>query len=123
MTWDAIRDRLTAAGVVRLYDVGKVPDRPAYPYAVLSVDTGNPRRRFGAGGRALTTRRASVQVWGRTTESVNDLLTKADVALDETYLTELDGAPVCRREISGVPVRDPDDDGVLYGLHTYRWDH
>lgn len=123
MTDDAVViARLTGAGVARAYKAGTVPPKPDYPYAVAGVDTGMPRTRGLAGGAGTALVRAYVQAFGRTTESVRALLDAADGVLNDVHLTELPGAPRAERELAAQILRDPDDDGVLYGLHTYTWE-
>ena len=122
MTDTVVIARLTGAGVARVYEQGKVPPRPDYPYAVAGVDTGMPRARGLAGGAGTSLVRAYVQAFGRTTYSVRALLAAADEALNDVHLTELPSAPRSERELAAQILRDPDDDGVLYGLHTYTWE-
>ena len=121
VVWPVVKARLTSAGITRLYDANAVPASPDYPYAVLAIDTGAPRGHMLAGGRRSTVTRASVQIFGRTISAVLDIAEKADAALDHVYLP-IAGDPLCHREITTTPIRDPDDDSVLYLLHTYRWD-
>ena len=122
MTDTVVIARLTGAGVARVYEQGKVPPRPDYPYAVAGVDTGMPRARGLAGGAGTSLVRAYVQAFGRTTLSVRTLLAAADGVLNDVHLTEIPGAPRSERELAAQILRDPDDDGVLYELHTYTWE-
>jgi hypothetical protein len=112
--------RLLAAGVLRAYKLGSVPSAPAYPYASLALDSGTPNGRT-ADAKAGKIYRLTVQLFGREADAVTDLARLADVAFEGVALTDVAGSPVCTREISTVPYRDPDDLGVLSILHTYRY--
>jgi hypothetical protein len=112
--------RLTAAGVYRVYKLGSVPESPAYPYAVLALDTGTPNAR-GLDMVAGLIHRLTVQMFGHTHDSVSALAALADQAFDGKSLSDIAGTPVCIRELSTPPYRDPDDQGVLNVLHTYRY--
>lgn len=122
MTTDLDRHvtRLTTAGVARAYKLGSVPTSPDYPYAVLSLDTGTARGRTAelSAGRMFN---LAVQCFGRTDDAVRDLARLADVAFEGVALTDVTGSPVSTREIGTIPYRDPDDQGVLNVLHTYRY--
>lgn len=109
---------LTTAGV-RAYKLGEVPASPVYPYAVLSLSPMPPRVRTmdAAGDRAG---RFKVQHFGRTDASVSTLADVTFGAFDGKALP-LAGSPVAEQEISTDPYRDPDDQGVLDILHTYRY--
>ena len=122
MTTDLDRHvaRLTTAGVSRAYKLGAVPDSPAYPYAVLSLDTGRPRARTADLNASLSFEIA-VQCFGRTEDAVRDIAGLADAAFDGAALDDITGAPVAARELNTRPYRDPDDQGVLNVLHTYRY--
>lgn len=122
MTTDLDRHvtRLTSAGVVRAYKLGSVPTSPGYPYAVLSMDTGTPNAR-SLDMNAGKVYRLTVQCFGREDDSIRDLATKADAAFDGVALTDITDSPVSTREIGTLPYRDPDDQGVLNVLHTYRY--
>lgn len=117
---DLLVTRLTSAGVGRPYKLGSVPSGPVYPYAVLSLDSGTPNGR-GADAKAGRVYRLTVQMFGHTHDSVSDLARMADQAFEGVDLSEIAGDPVCTREISTPPFRDPDDQGVLNVLHTYRY--
>lgn len=119
MSAAALRAALVTAGVARVYDVGAVPDRPTYPYAVLGVAPGTPqvRRLSGSGDPAG---RFTVQMFGRTVASVTDVASRAFAAFDGKPLPLAD-TPVAWQEVATEWARDPDDDGVLHILHTYRY--
>jgi hypothetical protein len=112
--------RLEAAGVHRAYKLGAVPAGPAYPYAVLALDSGTPNGRT-ADAKAGRVYRLTVQMFGREADAVTDLARIADEAFEGVALDDLPDSPVATREISTVPYRDPDDLGVLDILHTYRY--
>lgn len=119
-TLDTLRDALVAGGVARAYKVDDVPDLPAYPYAVVSNAPGAPqvRRLSGSGDQ---TGRFTVQHFGKTAESVDALAAKTFATFEGKELASLPGKPVAWQEIATTPYRDPDDQGVLNVLHTYRF--
>lgn len=110
----------TTAGMGRVYAVGSVPGSPSYPYAVLGCDTGTPGLRRAGGGTTRHDRRVTVQMFGRSDDSVIALAALADAAFEDKVLGALDGKPFSMRELQTPIVRDPDDQGVLNVLHTYR---
>lgn len=122
MTTDLDRHvtRLTTAGVARAYKLGSVPASPAYPYAVLSLSTGSTRART-LDMNADRLREIVAQFFGRTDDSVRDLAALADEAFDGVTLDDIADEPTATREIGTSPYRDPDDQGVLNILHTYRY--
>jgi len=122
MTTDLDRHltRLTTAGVSRAYKMGSVPASPTYPYAVLTLDAGTPNGRT-ADMHAGRIHRLSVQHFGRTQDAVLDLARLSDAAFEGVCLDDIDGDPVATRELTTGPYRDPDDQGVLDVLHTYRY--
>lgn len=118
---DALIARLEAAGIQRAHKIDTVPPRPQFPYVVVSLDSGQPMNYTAAGVTTHLLRRISVQLVGRTWESVADMARLADVALREVALTEFDGAPFTRRELATDVRRDDDAGGLLYALHTYQF--
>lgn len=118
-TTDDLSAVLSAAGVDRVYEVGAVPAKPAHPYAVLSNAPSAPevRRLSGSGDPAG---RFTVQHFGKTADSIEAIAALTFAAFDGKPLP-LDGTPVARQEIATTPYRDPDDQGVLSVLHTYRY--
>lgn len=119
-TLDLLAARLNAAGVLRVYKLGSVPASPAYPYAVVGLDSGTPNAR-GANMKTGLIHRLTVQMFGKEADAVLDLARLADLAFEGVALTDLTDSPVATREISTPPYRDPDDNGVLSILHTYRF--
>lgn len=109
-----------AAGMTRAYSVGSVPASPGYPYAVVSADTGTPGVRRAGGGATKKTRRATVQVFGKSDDSVLDYADMADAAFEDKVLGTLEGRPFSYREMQTPIMRDPDDNTVLNVLHTYK---
>lgn len=122
MTTDLDRHvtRLTAAGVSRAYKLGSVPSGAAYPYAVLTLDSGTPNAR-GADMHAGSIHRLTVQMFGRTQDAVLDLARLTDQAFDGVGLDDVTGTPVATRDLTTGPYRDPDDQGVLDVVHSYRY--
>lgn len=112
--------KLTTAGVDRAYKLGSVPESPAYPYAVLSLDAGRPNAR-GLDMEAGKVYELAVQCFGRTQDAVRDVARLADDAFDGEALTDITGSPVAVRELATRPFRDPDDQGVLNILHVYHY--
>jgi len=108
-----------AAGALRVYAEGSVPASPAYPYMVMSVDTGTPGIRRTGGGTTRHDRRMTVKVFGRTDDAVLDYARLADLAFEDKVLA-LPGKPFSIREMQTPIYRDPDDNGVLDLLHTYK---
>lgn len=109
----------TTAGITRAYAVGSVPPSPSYPYAVVGVDTGTPGLRRAGGGSTRKDRRVTVQMFGRTEDSVLSLADLADAAFEDKVLA-LAGSPFSMREMQTPIMRDPDTSGVLNILHTYK---
>lgn len=108
------------AGIARVYKVGDVPKKPTYPYAVLAAYrmTPNVRTLDGSGNDP---RRFSAQIFGRTSDALEDLADLMFAAFDGVTLTEFDDDPLCQNEVTTPPYRDPDDDEVLNVTHTYRY--
>lgn len=119
MSATLLRAALTTAGVARVYAVNAVPDNPDYPYAVLDVTPAAPQVR-DLGGSGDPVGRFTVQHFGRSDESVTDLAAITFATFDGKELP-VDGAPVAWQEIATTAYRDPDDQGVLSVLHTYRY--
>lgn len=119
----SIADDLAAlavtAGITRAYPIGSVPASPAYPYAVIGCDTGTPTNRRLGGGTDRKPRRVTVQMFGRSDDTVLDLAGKADDAFEDKALT-IAGSPFSMRELQTPIMRDPDTAGVLNILHTYK---
>lgn len=114
-----LKQQLEAASV-RVYEFGNVPGKPAYPYAVLMAAPGVPTvRTLGGQGKPLG--RFTVQMFGKSADSVLDVADKTFRAFERQELPAFDGKPVAWQEIATPPYRDPDDDGVLNITHTYRF--
>lgn len=113
---DTLMARLTGSGVTRAYKVGAVPPLPTYPYAVVASSRLAPdARRLDGGGTAPV--RFTVQMFGKTADSVADLAVKSLAAFDTYFI----GERQIRAEVTTPPYRDPDDNGVLNVTHTYRY--
>lgn len=119
-TLDVLVARLVAGGVARAYKLGAVPDGPTHPYAVVSDAPGAPLVR-DLGGSGDPAGRFTVQHFGRTADSVAALAAKTFATFDGKEIVALPGAPVAWQEIATTPYRDPDAQGVLDVLHTYRY--
>lgn len=118
---DLLLTRATSAGMTRVYKLGAVPASPVYPYAVLGSDTGTPSSTRVGGDSVNMRHLLTLQMFGRTVESVLGLASLADAAFKDVTLTELSDDPFCFRVLSTAITRDPDTGGVLYALHTYRY--
>lgn len=110
---------LVAALPGRTYKLGDVPPKPTYPYRVVSLAPDAPRTRLLA-GPGEPSGRFTVQHFGKTAESVLETATATFAAFDGKPLP-LSGEPVAWQEIASSPYRDPDTQGVLDVLHTYRY--
>lgn len=108
------------AGVTRAYPVGSVPATPTYPYAVIGTDAGTPTNRRLGGGTDRKPRRVTVQIFGKSDDSVLALADLADAAFEDKVLGSLAGDPFSMREMQTPIMRDPDAGGVLNVLHTYK---
>lgn len=100
----------------RVYAIGKVPDRPSYPYRVVGYvpDAPSVRTQIGQGDPL---RRFVVQHFSRTAEGLEDIAAATFITFDgQTF----DG-DVVTQEIATTGSRDPDDSGVLSTTHTYRF--
>lgn len=112
-------DALLTALPGRTYELGAVPSTPTYPYRVVSLAPDAPRVR-DLGGSGNPAGRFTVQHFGRTADSVLTLAESTFTTFDGKPLP-LDGEPVAWQEIASSPYRDPDTQGVLDVLHTYRY--
>ena len=110
----------TAAGAARAYAEGSVPPNAAYPYMVLSMDTGTAGIRRVGGGATRKSYRMTVKMFGRSDDSVLAYADLADAAFEDKVLGTLPGRPFSIREMQTPIYRDPDDHGVLDLLHTYK---
>ena len=108
------------AATMRAYKLGSVPVKPEYPYAVLALSRLAPDVRT-LDGSGNTAHRFTVQIFGRTSDALEDIADKMLAAFDAASLTEFDGDPQCRAEVTTPPYRDPDDRGVLAVTQTYRF--
>lgn len=117
---DALIAHLSAAGVARVYKFGAVPEKPSYPYVVLSLALGAPVvRTLDGSGDPMG--RFTAQLFSRTAEPLVDAAAKTFAAFDGVELSDLPGSPVAWQELSTPPYRDPDTQGVLNITQTYRY--
>ena len=116
---DALVAHLEAGGVERVYKLGAVPQKPTYPYAVVSTAPVPPSVRTvdGSGDQGG---RLVVQIFGRTTDSMTPIVGDTFAAVDGRPLPLTD-APVAWQEAASNVYRDPDDYGVLTATHTFRY--
>ena len=108
------------ASILRAYKFGDVPALPVAPYVVLSLDTGAPST-YSLDGSSDSMVRLTVQCFGGSYDAVKDMARRADIAFRDVVLTEIPGSPMCNREMQTPVVDDPDGEGLLYVLHTYRY--
>lgn len=113
-------DRLRSVGAARVYTLGSVPKKPDAPYYVLSLDSGTPST-YSLDSSSDLMRRLSVQIFAKSHAVISAQAATVDAAFRDVYLTELPGEPKCNREMQTSVVRDPDGEGLLYLLHTYRY--
>lgn len=118
-TLDALRDALVAGGIARVYKLGAVPPKPEYPYAVVSSAVAAPQTRFND-GTGNPEGRFTVQHFGKSADVLDDLAALTFATFDAKPLP-LPGTPVAWQEIATTADRDPDTQGVLSVLHTYRY--
>lgn len=116
---DAAKTQLAATGIA-VYKIGEVPANQAGAYAVVGCDPGTPNNYLKGGGHGARTYRVTVQCNGDTFNQAAIVAEKADTAfLDKPLagVTEQDG----QRELTPTIIRDPDSNGLMYGLATYTW--
>jgi len=114
-------DHLKAAGgVQRAYKVGAVPKKPQSPYCVVLLDSGTPST-YSNDARSDSLRMVSVQHFGTNEAEVSDMQRRSDLAFRDVPLTYLPHSPMSNRILGTPVVRDPDGEGLLYALHTYRY--
>lgn len=119
---DAAVSRLTTAGAPRVYEFGKVPVSPDYPYAVVSAGIGAPMAYNNAAQHGARRHRLNVQGFGRTVNEVVRTLERADTAFLDQALTEVDeDVTPCIQDLATEPARDPDAGGVIYALVSYTF--
>jgi hypothetical protein len=104
---------IKAGGVTRAYKMNEVPSTATYPYAVAGLTSPDKVART-ADGAGADLYRATVQFFGRDIDGVLDIADKGD--LDGKYVT----GRLIARDMATPPDRDPDDQGVVSILHTYR---
>lgn len=111
----------TTAAVPRLYALGSVPAKPAFPYGVYSAVLGRGDAYTLDSTSGRRTGAVTVQTFGRTTDSTSDHMEKVvahllDVALDLPDCTPL-------RAVFDTPrvVRDPDDNGVVSATQQFTF--
>lgn len=114
---DTLVSTMQARGVARVYKLGEVPAKPTYPYAVVGLGTPDRVART-TDGRGADLHRATAQFFGHDIDGVLEIATKGD--LDGARLP-LSSSPLVERELGTSPYRDPDDQGVITILHTYRF--
>lgn len=110
----------TVGGVLRVYEFGSVPAAPAAPYCVVSLDSGTPST-YSLDSSSDSLRLLSVQMFGQSTDAIDDMTARADVAFRDRALTYLPGSPISNRVRGTTPNRDPDGEVLLYVLHVYRY--
>lgn len=116
---EVLIDLTESAEIPRVYELGKVPASPVYPYAAVSLSSPNALGRT-LDGSAWTDLRFVVQMFGRSQGSVIALAEKFDAIFDGQILADFPDEPMSWREIGTGPYRDPDSGGVLSIVHTYR---
>jgi hypothetical protein len=118
--WDAVVTALKAAWPQgRVYYVGEVPANPVTPYQVVSIAPGDPRNYKVGSRHTAKLFRTAVQNFGRNVAEVTFAAARAETALlDERPAA---GYSPARRETATLPVRDPDDGGLLMVVHTYTF--
>lgn len=114
ITDDLVAQRAAAGG--RVYSIGAVPAKPAYPYTVIGYAPNAPvlRTQNAAGDQV---RRFTAQHFGQTDDSVEAIAAVTFATFDAKVV---DG-DVCIQELATPIFRDPDDRGVLSTTHTYRF--
>jgi hypothetical protein len=109
-------------GFTRVYPMGAVPPKTAanadsyYPYVVIGYAPNAPvvRNQLGQGDPVA---RFVVQHFGRTADAVED---QAAITF-ATFDGKAFAGNVVTQEIATPVDRDPDDRGVLFTTHTYRF--
>jgi len=108
----------TALAVVpRAYPLNKVPASPTMPYVVYSATFSAPETYTNDAAHSVRIYRITWQTFGRDIDGVSDVDSKVvDALLDKRLtVTGWDCGPCGTQHggILGVPVRDPDDRGVV----------
>ena len=116
---DSLVAYLTSAPVVRVCAPNAVPESPTYPYAVVSLSFAAPGPAT-ADGHKSTPKRLVVRVFAKSANAVEAWQSAIDGRLNGRALP-LPGAPVAEFELAADVSRDPDDDGVLGVLMTYKF--
>lgn len=107
---------LRAAKGGRVYEMGKVPASPAYPYVVVGYSPDAPQVRTQDGsGDPLD--RFTVQHFGKSAAEIEDHSARSFAAFDGQQVNGW----TCWQELATPIFRDADDNGVLSTTHTYRF--
>ena len=114
----AIAAALAAWPTGHTYKTGEVPETPATPYNVVSIDAGTPANYRHASRSTSRTWRIVVQSVGATFNEAAFAVEKADAAFLDKRVA---GGTPARREITGTVQRDPDGGGLMYALNTYLY--
>ena len=102
------------AGVARLYELGKVPAAPSYPYGVYSGSLGRGDVYGLDATYGLRFGRIVVQTFGTSATPAEAHMDKVVAALLDRTLTIAGYDPTpCQLELDPVMTRDPDDSGVV----------
>lgn len=120
-TLDSLVARAEGAGVLRAYKVNEVPETPDGDYIVLTLGEGARASTRVDGRSPSRSHPLTVQIFAATDDGITTLVGLVEDAFYDQLLNELDGEPFCWRELQIGPTRDPDGGGLLYVLHTYRF--
>lgn len=99
----------------RAYPIGGAV--AGYPYAVLALDGGAPGVLRGGGDSPRTPRRLTVHIHSQSADGLLDYAARADTA----FRAKRHAVGTTYREDFSAPMtRDPDDNGVVSLLLTYK---
>lgn len=103
------------AGVQRLYELGKVPAGPTYPYGVYSATLGRGSAYTMDSRHGARLGLVTVQTFGRTVDSATDLMEQVTRALLDKRLPAAGWETTPLRAFLDQPSvnRDPNDNGVI----------
>lgn len=110
------------ASVARLYEVGKVPASPTYPYGSYAASLGRGDTYLLSADEGVRWGRVTVQAFGKTASSALAKAEEVRAALFGAHLaiTGFAATPI-RTELDPVVVRDPNDSGVVGVTATYTF--
>lgn len=110
---------LTGAPLARVYPINGVPEKPEYPYVVVTLSHAAPGPATSDGHKS-TPKRLLARAFARNADTLEEACAAIDARLNGRAMP-LTGAPVAEFEMATDIDRDAATAGVLGSLMTYKF--